>query len=101
MRKLVLLVAVIAAMTALTALTVTASADPTAEPDGTAIQDYRICNGPAILRSAPEASGGWRGEMSDGQVFGVIANSYNNFDYGYAYGNNHIYAYMNRNYECK
>jgi hypothetical protein len=90
MRKLLILMAVVAAMAAMAVSASGASA---------AIR-YEVCHGPAPIRSGPESGASKIGELSNGEIFEAITNSYNNFDYGYAYGYVHADGYMNRNYEC-
>lgn len=62
--------------------------------------NYRVCHGPAPIRSAPEASASVIGYLQNGEVFEAKQNSANGFDHGYAYGSAHVEGYMNRNYEC-
>lgn len=62
--------------------------------------NYRVCNGPAPIRSGPNSSSSKIGELQNGEVFTTDANAINGFDQGYAYGSAHVSGYMSRNYEC-
>ena len=70
-------------------------------PSGaSAIINYRVCNGPAPIHASYSSSSPTLGYLQNGEVFTADQNSYENFDYGYAYGSLHVYGYMNRHYEC-
>jgi hypothetical protein len=62
--------------------------------------NYRVCNGPAPIRSGAEAGASVIGYLQNGEVFEAKQNSANNFDHGWAYGSVHAEGFMNRNYEC-
>lgn len=90
MRKLTCILALVCALGALGVAASSASA----------IINYRVCHGPAPIRSGPGAGYGKIGELQNGEVFTAHQNSFENFDYGYAYGTAHIWGYINRNYYC-
>jgi hypothetical protein len=70
-------------------------------PSGaSAIINYRICGGPAPIHSSYSASSPTIGTLQNGEVFTGHQNSYENFDYGYAYGSAHVWGYVNRHFYC-
>ncbi len=59
-----------------------------------------ICNGPAPVRTAPDANSPIYGWLTNGQTFQVWNPAAGNFKHGYAFGSVNHEGYVNGNYLC-